>query len=200
MNATQGQLRLGQRDGQTERVTQTGGLPGSLAQIYAEHFALVWRNARRLGVPESSAEDVVQEVFVVMHRRRADFRGGAIRPWIFGILCRVVRDHHRTHRRKLARWIPLTHDNELSSEVQPPSPSALAEQAERTRLLEALLMELSEDQRTLIVLSELEQWTLKEIAEFSGSRTSTVFQRLRLAKQQLAKAYKRAAAKRGEEL
>lgn len=199
MNATQRQLPLGQSDVQDQRVTQAGALPGSLAEIYTEYFAFVWRNARRLGVPASSAEDVVQEVFVVVHRRRADFRGGEIRPWIFGILCRVVRDHRRSHRRKLSRWIPLTQVNELAWDAQEQSPSALAERAERARLLESLLMELSEDQRTLIVLSELEQWTLKEIAEFLGSRTSTVFQRLRVAKQQLAKAYTRAVARRGEE-
>lgn len=198
MSATQRHLHSGRSDVQAERVTRVGGLPGSLTEIYAEHFSFVWRNARRLGVPASSAEDVVQEVFVVVHRRRDDFRGGALRPWIFGILCRVVRDHRRTHRRKVSRWIPLTQDNEFTSDWQQQSPSVLAEQAERARLLESLLMELREDQRTLIVLSELEQWTLKEIAEFSGSRTSTVFQRLRVAKQQLAKAYSRALAKRGE--
>ena len=45
----------------------------SFEQVYSEYSAFVWRNARRLGVPSSGAEDVVQDVFIVVHRRLPDF-------------------------------------------------------------------------------------------------------------------------------
>ena len=50
----------------------------------------------------------------------------------------------------------------------------LVEHAERVRLFEKLLAELDEDKRTLLILSELEQWTLREIAELFGSNTNTI--------------------------
>ena len=86
-------------------------LPETLAQIYEAHFDFVWRNARRLGVPEASADDVTQDVFMVVQRRIADFDGrGPIQAWIFGICVRVVRDHRRSFRRKGERNVPLDHE------------------------------------------------------------------------------------------
>src|SRR5687767_12880576 len=45
----------------------------SFAQVYDEHFEFVWRSARRLGVPELNLDDVVQDTFVTVYRRLADF-------------------------------------------------------------------------------------------------------------------------------
>lgn len=177
----------------------TSKLPASLDQIYTEHFDFVWRNARRLGVPESTAEDVVQDVFLVIHRRVADFRGGPVRPWIFGILSRVVRDYKRTHRRKQAPLVVLSPDARAPLHEPPPNPSAQAERAERVRMLEGLLSQLDEDQRTLLVLFEIEQWTLREIAELYGTTVNTVYSRLGVAKQRLQKAYRRAVVRLGDE-
>lgn len=171
----------------------------SLDQIYSEHFDFVWRNARRLGVPESSAEDVVQDVFLVIHRRYDDFREGPIRPWIFGILSRVVRDYKRTHRRKLGRWVAL--EPEAAAPTYDPlsSPGSQAERAQRVNLIENLLQGLDEDQRALLVLSELEQWTLREVADYFETSISTVHSRLRVVKQRLLKAYRRAIVRLGDE-
>jgi RNA polymerase sigma-70 factor (ECF subfamily) len=44
-----------------------GALVGTIAEIYHAHFHFVWRNARRLGVPEANVDDVVQDVFIVVH-------------------------------------------------------------------------------------------------------------------------------------
>ncbi|MGE3634951.1 MAG: RNA polymerase sigma factor, partial [Sandaracinaceae bacterium] len=72
-----------------------------LEEIYDACFDFVWRSARRMGVAEAHADDVVQEVFLVAHRRLADFEGrSSVRTWLFGILLRVVSDHRRTLRRK----------------------------------------------------------------------------------------------------
>jgi RNA polymerase sigma-70 factor, ECF subfamily len=175
-----------------------GMLPVELAQVYEENFAFVWRNARRLGVPAASAQDVVQDVFMVVHRRLADFRGGPIRPWIFGILKRVVRDYRRTHMRKAARWIPLAPDAAAGVEQRQLSPSEQLESSERMQLLADSLAQLNDEQRSLIVLSELEQWTLRELAELFGLNINTLYTRLRAAKKRFAKAYVRTRAKRGD--
>jgi RNA polymerase sigma-70 factor (ECF subfamily) len=170
-------------------------------RIYNEYSAFVWRNARRLGVPASSAEDVVQDVFIVVQRRLPDFDGRtAMQSWIFGILVRVVRHYRRRHRRKDARCVSLEQDAEYdnSNLTRARSPSDQAENAERVRLLEDLLNQLDEDKRTLLVLSELEGWTLREIAESIGSNTSTVHSRLRAAKRAFETLHRRWIAEKGD--
>jgi RNA polymerase sigma-70 factor (ECF subfamily) len=171
-------------------------------RIYNNFSAFVWRNARRLGVPVSGAEDVVQDVFIVVQRRLPDFDGRtAMQSWIFGILVRVVRHHRRRHRRKDARCVSLEQDDaqyDHSNLTPARSPSDHAETAERVRLHENLLSQLDEGKRTLLVLSELEGWTLREIAEFTGSNTSTVHSRLRAAKRAFESLHRRWVAEKGD--
>lgn len=172
----------------------------SFEQIYDAYSAFVWRNARRLGVPASGAEDVVQEVFIVVQRRLPDFDGRtAIQSWIFGILVRVVGHYRRSYKRKDARCVSLDQDGGYysTSLAEARSPSEQAENAERVRLLERLLGQLDEDKRTLLVLSELEGWTLREIAEYLGSNTNTVHSRLRAAKRAFEDLHRRWLAENG---
>jgi RNA polymerase sigma-70 factor (ECF subfamily) len=169
-------------------------LPETVEQIYDAYFDFVWRNARRLGVPAASADDVAQDVFMIVQRRIADYDGRAsMQAWIFGILVRVVSSHRRSYRRKGARNVPF--DYELSCELTAApelTPVEHAERAERTELLVRLLDELGEDKRTLLILSELEGWTLREIADLLGSNINTVHSRLRAAKRDFERAYRQA--------
>lgn len=173
----------------------------SFEQVYEAYSAFVWRNARRLGVPSTGAEDVVQDVFIVVQRRLPDFDGRtAIQSWIFGILVRVVSHHRRSYQRKDARCVSLEpgmayHNTSLAGAR---SPSEQAENAERIRLLEKLLGQLDEGKRTLLVLSELEGWTLREIAEYLGSNTNTVHSRLRAAKRAFEDLHRRWLAEQGD--
>ena len=47
----------------------------SFKEVYEEHFRFVWRSLRRLGISESDVADAVQDVFLVVHRRLAEFEG-----------------------------------------------------------------------------------------------------------------------------
>src|SRR5258708_39968771 len=73
----------------------------SFERLYETHFSFVWRSARRLGTPLSNLDDVVQEIFVVVHRRLGAFEGrSSIKTWLFGILADVVRAHRPALRLK----------------------------------------------------------------------------------------------------
>ena len=62
-------------------------------QVYETNFDFVWRNARRLGLSDGVVDDVVQDVFLVVHRRLAEFQArSSIRTWLFGILLKVAKD------------------------------------------------------------------------------------------------------------
>ena len=65
--------------------------------VYAECFDMVWRLAAHR-VPASALDDVVQEVFLVVHRKLPDFEGrSSVRTWVYGIVRWVVRDYVRNH-------------------------------------------------------------------------------------------------------
>jgi len=164
--------------------------------VYEEHFDFVWRTARRLGVPESAADDVVQDTFVVLHRRLAEYDGETpIRRWLAGILSRVVADHRRRYRRKDAACVPHPEESERALPSSAPPPSAEAEQSEEVRLLDALLAELDEDKREVLVLAQLEEMTVPEIAELLGANVNTVYARLRTARREFDAAYARHRAR-----
>src|SRR5450432_623535 len=94
---------LGKLSGVEESAARTQAFPAAEA-LYREHFAFVWRNARRLGCTDEWVDDAVHEVFLVATRRLAEFSGiSSLRTWLFAITFRVVgrmmrdRARRRTH-------------------------------------------------------------------------------------------------------
>src|SRR4051812_20307499 len=84
-------------------VAERPGAAPTFAAIYAEHAQTVARWAARLGGPAADVEDITQEVFVVVNRRLADFRGDSrLSTWLFGITAKVAANERR--RRKLRQW------------------------------------------------------------------------------------------------
>jgi RNA polymerase sigma-70 factor (ECF subfamily) len=158
--------------------------------FYREYFRFVWRTVRRLGIEGVLIDDVVQEVFLVVHRRLGDFEGrSSYKTWLYGIIRRIVADQRRTARRKPAH--PA--DHELDA-VKSPShgPDACAEHAERVRLLHRLLAELDESRREVFILADLEGLTTLEIAEALGSNPNTIGSRIRAARREFEAALGRA--------
>ncbi len=154
--------------------------PLDTAALYDEHVDFVWRMLLRLGVETSNVEDATQEVFLVAHRRRGEFKhASSVRTWLTGIAVRVAKDHRRGARRSEQRV------TRLASEPEPPSvdPHRRAEVAQAFALANSLLSQLDEDQRAVFVLTEWEGLRAVEIAEIIGSNVNTVNSRLRRARE-----------------
>ena len=157
--------------------------------VYSEHFAFVWRNLRRLGVPESSLRDAAQEVFLVVHRRLGDFEGRApLRSWIYSIVTRVARQDRRTRSRKELRDVE---DPDTVADRGESGPERNAERGEALRVVLELIAELDEDKRTAVILADLEDMTVPEIAEAVGANVNTVYSRLRAGRSELRAALER---------
>lgn len=152
----------------------------SFEAVYDAHFPFVWRSLRHLGVPEAALDDAAQDVFVVVHRRLADFEGrSTLRTWLFGIVLRVAKDHRRAQGRRGPH-------EALDPGLADPSPGP-AEQAhtrEAVSRLEKVLLRLDEDKRTVFVLAEVEGLTGREIAIALEIPENTVYSRLRAARRQ----------------
>jgi RNA polymerase sigma-70 factor (ECF subfamily) len=165
------------------------------AQAYEQHFAFVWRNLRRLGVPGGSVDDAAQDVFLVLHRRLAELGDDAVRPWLFGVLRKVAADHRRSATRRDADALELGGAGEPVATG--PGPHASLERAEAARVVHALLGHLSDEQREVFVLAELEQLGAPEIARAIGVRLNTVYSRLRAARAAFDKQAARLIARQG---
>jgi RNA polymerase sigma-70 factor (ECF subfamily) len=167
--------------------------PLAFGEVYRTHFPFVWRSARGLGVAPAALDDVVQEIFVVVHRRLPEFEGrSTLRTWIGGIALNVVR----RHRRALARKSPheLTRDEPADPDglrTEARDPYEAAELAEGTRLLQHLLDQLDDEKREILVLAELEELPVPEIAEALDLKLNTAYSRLRLARQEFEQALAR---------
>jgi RNA polymerase sigma-70 factor, ECF subfamily len=154
--------------------------------LYARYFDFVWRNVRRLGVPDPEVDDAAQEVFLVVHRKLADYEPRAsLKAWIFGIVARVASDHRRILLRKStlmrSREAPVDPDKVASNAL---SGDEALEQCEAVELLHRLLDGLDDDKRAVFVLAELEQMSAPEIAEALGIKANTVYGRLRAARKE----------------
>lgn len=85
-------------------VSTTGAVApvvASFEKVYADTLPSVWRMVRRMGVVASSVEDLVQEVYVVVHRKLSQFNGeSSVKTWVLAITLGVVRNYRRTRKRK----------------------------------------------------------------------------------------------------
>ncbi len=149
-----------------------------LLAMTREHFELVWRLMRRLGVPHPAVEDATQEVFLVAARRIELIAPGSEKSYLFGTALRVAQGFRRRLSREQARTVPFE-DREDESQA---SPEALVAQKQRVAELDAILDELSAEEREVFVLFELEGLSLSEIAEVTKVPRGTVASRLRRAR------------------
>lgn len=165
----------------------------SITDVYDAHVDFVSRMARGLGVPASGIDDVVQDVFLVVHRRLHEFEGRSqLKTWIARIVLNVVRSHRRAHARS------RSHD-ELGDEgvidAEGKTPQELALEREAVKLLGEILDAMPEEQRAVFVLSEIEGLEMAEIAETMSVNVNTAYSRLRLARKEYERGVQRVRAR-----
>ena len=165
----------------------------TFAEVYEEHVRFVWRTLRRLGVPDKDCDDATQDVFLVVHRRLAEFRPDApLKHWLFRITSRIARDHRRSGRRKSpAQQGFVAVDGADIEDLTQQSPVDAAERSAAARLIRDLLQELDEPKREVFILAELEQLTAPEIAQALELPLNTVYSRLRRGRLQFEAALER---------
>ncbi len=164
----------------------------TLEEVYREHFRFVWRVLRRLGVPESDVQDATQDVFLVVHRKLAEFEGRSqLRTWLFSICLGVARNRRRKphHRYEVAGAMELDEHADASADQD-----AQAQRRQGLALLESLLEQIDLDQRVVFTLFELEGMTGEEMAEMLGIPLGTVYSRLRQGREAFRQAHTRARA------
>jgi RNA polymerase sigma-70 factor (ECF subfamily) len=147
-------------------------------EVYETYFGFVWRNVLNRGVPTSGVDDVVQEVFLVVHRKLPEFEGrSSLRTWLAAIVRRVVSDHVR--KRGNAPAGEALVDEGVSPQG---GPAEAFEKKVAVLTLDRLLARMPEEQREVFILHEIEEMTGREIAEATSTNENTVHTRLRAAR------------------
>jgi RNA polymerase sigma-70 factor (ECF subfamily) len=146
-----------------------------LARVLKEQYDFVWRSLRRLGVPESDAEDVAQETFMTLSRRLPDVTAGCERAFLYRTAVNHAAHAHRSRARRRETVSEELDDAPSSAK----NPEDLLAGARARALCHELLDELNLDQRAVFVLFELEEMTMAEIAEMLELPMGTVASRLR---------------------
>lgn len=145
-----------------------------VAEIFEAHGRYVFRVLRHLGVPEAQVEDAVQEVFVVVHRRSSEWDGGArVTSWLYAIALRVAANYRKKHTGR--RETTMAEVPDVASEASPEDEAMRSET--RSRVLRAL-DELDDAQREVIVLFEIEQLPMAEVASLLSVPLQTAYSRL----------------------
>jgi RNA polymerase sigma-70 factor (ECF subfamily) len=138
-------------------------------------FALVVRM-----VPDrDQASDCVQEAFFSAYRNMRSFRGGSVKSWLSRIAINAAMDTQRLRKRRPADPYPELEDDSW----QPPAdasadPVTSSLTAERHRALNQALAQVTDDQRTAIVLYDIEGYDYAEIASMTGVSLGTVKSRI----------------------
>jgi RNA polymerase sigma-70 factor (ECF subfamily) len=160
-------------------VARSGGV--SFNALYREHFAYVWRSLRRLGIREADLPDLTHDVFVVVHRKLADFDASRpAKPWLFGICFRTALDKKRRHSSFKESLSDTAGEHAVASM---PDGAAVVEQKEAHDVVMKALDELDLDKRAVFVMHELEGLSMPEIARVVDAPINTLYSRLRLARE-----------------
>ena len=145
-------------------------------------FAVAWHYMRNA----EEARDMAQEVFVRVYRKMGSFQGGdAFLPWLLRLARNACIDRLRRERsRTPASEIPIENANEVASGGPSPEDASAAEQDKR--LLHRALNRMSDKNREIILLKEIQGLKMKEISRMLSVPIGTVKTRSHRARIELA--------------
>jgi RNA polymerase sigma-70 factor (ECF subfamily) len=168
--------------------------PNAVGRVYRDHADFVWSCLQRFGVRDGDLDDVMQEVFVVVHRKLPSFRGDArLTTWLYSICLRVATAYRRRFR---ARAEELPGDTwEVAERGERSDPEGDLALSQRRRALSTILDQLDLEKRAVFVMFEIDELPCEEIAAIMGVPVGTVYSRLHAARKAFQKATTRFRAR-----
>lgn len=146
--------------------------------LYREYSGSVYRWSLFLGLPESAAEEVTQDVFITAFRKYQNFKGErGIAAWLFQITRKLSANYRRKRWVKEILW--PNREDENRQNVRQGAAMNPQLSMELRQILQKLPIKLTE----ILVLHDLDGLTQKEISEQLGVPTGTVASRLNKARQ-----------------
>lgn len=150
---------------------------GRIRAAVDAHHDFLWRQVRRFGIAPGDVDDVVQQAFVVFAQRIADVVPGAERAFLYAAGRNAASNHRRVAGRRREAWDDAAVD-------AAPDPARSIEDISRARsLVDRILDGMDDDLRAVLVLFEVEEMTVPEIAALLEIPAGTAASRLRRARE-----------------
>ncbi|HEY1173073.1 MAG TPA: sigma-70 family RNA polymerase sigma factor [Verrucomicrobiae bacterium] len=147
------------------------GDTASFEQLVVKYQPRVFATARRYARREDEVEDIVQEVFLKAFQKLSSFRGEApFEHWLMRLAVRTCYDFLREHQRnRETTFTQISDDEQDWLERHAEDPDGSNEKAtEAKELIGKVLEQLSPPARLVITLLEIEDRSVKEIADLTG--------------------------------
>jgi len=144
------------------------------------HMDAAYNLARWLCGSPADADDVVQDAMLRAFKSFDGFRGEDAKPWLLAIVRNCWRNRAADAHRRAHAPLPEEDEQPLSSEG--PDPETEAVRASDRRRLDAMIAELPQEFREVLILREMEDMSYREIAEATGAPIGTVMSRLARAR------------------
>ena len=161
---------------QGKRELLTGS--GRFERLVADNFDFVWRSLRSSGVPEADVDDAAQQVFIILNQKLESIQAGKERPFLFAVATRVA-----SHARRSRQRLESARQRYSQDPVEGPlDPEHLTQQSEARDLLDQVLDKLPDDERAVFILFELEDLSIKEVAQMIDDSTRTAMRLRRRAR------------------
>ncbi len=160
------------------------GDAGAFRLLFARHRADVARLVFRMVGPRGDLDDIVQEVFLQVHKSLKDFKAQAkFSTWLHRVTVNVVLMHRRAARSRPVLVPELPDVSHADGRILPDEDAG---RRERMRAFQRLLDRLADKKRVVFVLHDLEGMAPSEIAKVVGAPVLTVRTRLFYARRELA--------------
>ncbi|WP_322490346.1 sigma-70 family RNA polymerase sigma factor [Chloroflexus sp.] len=167
---------------------QAGDL-NAFNQIVRLYETRVYNLCYRMLGDADAAADATQDAFIAAFRNVRNFRGGVFKAWLLRIATNACYDVLRTRKRRPAVSLDSTDNDDDNTRTEVPDPGeSLDDMVVRQELSAAIqqgLAELPEDQRIVIILSDIQGLAYEEIAQITGVQLGTVKSRLSRARARL---------------
>lgn len=149
------------------------------------HFQdYVFTIAYRIMNDQSSASDMAQDAFFSAYRKLDTFKGGSFKAWIARITTNTCYDELRRRKRRpqdyLEDKIPDNGESLIPSDA--PTPEQEAQRADLNQAIQDCIGALNDDQRIVLVMSDVEGYAYQEIADSVDVSLGTVKSRLSRAR------------------
>ena len=152
---------------------------------FQKELDYVYRTLRRLGTSPSEVDDLAQEVFLALRRCWNDYdTERPLRPFLFGISFRIASAYERKRRREVAFGVVEIGD------VGPGPDDALQSKQARA-LVMAALERIPLPRRAVLVMHDIDDVPVSEVASVLDIPLFTVYSRLRKARRELEAAIRR---------
>jgi RNA polymerase sigma factor (sigma-70 family) len=181
------------RERGTDGVLEHGAAERAAAKLRSEVLSLIYRQMHALAGRAADLDDLVQMAAEQIFRSLSSFEGrSAPSTWTYRICYHTLLKQRRWHRRWLQRF-SYTEDLAHVDVVDARDSGQLLEQRERARRLRAALERVSPKRRAVVILHDLEELEVEEIAAIVGANERTVRSRLRDGRKRLAEELERDA-------